>query len=279
MELLQLKYFFESAKNENFAKTAEKYMVPSTSVSASIKRLEKELGCTLFDRKANSILLNEKGRRLQKSLCVIFDELEQAELDLATEDVDDSEIKILVRATRSIVIDEIIKFNQKFPSVIFNTSFDFADRDYDNYDIIIDEENEACAAFERFELCSFNIGIRATADSPLANRPLRLNQLSSQHFISMGKDTNLYRILMKACNKAGFTPNIIMQTNDAACYSRCIEAGVGLALSRRYGNNLRATFLQVTDFDERQTVYVYYKKQVGRKNVENFVRFLKIKDL
>jgi len=279
VELLQLKYFFESAKNENFAKTAEKYMVPSTSVSASIKRLEKELGCTLFDRKANSILLNEKGRRLQKSLCVIFDELEQAELDLATEDVDDSEIKILVRATRSIVIDEIIKFNQKFPSVIFNTSFDFADRDYDNYDIIIDEENEACAAFERFELCSFNIGIRATADSPLANRPLRLNQLSSQHFISMGKDTNLYRILMKACNKAGFTPNIIMQTNDAACYSRCIEAGVGLALSRRYGNNLRATFLQVTDFDERQTVYVYYKKQVGRKNVENFVRFLKIKDL
>ena len=279
MELLQLKYFFESAKNENFAKTAEKYMVPSTSVSASVKRLEKELGCTLFDRKANSILLNEKGRRLQKSLCVIFDELEQAEIDLATEDVDDSEIKILVRATRSIVIDEIIKFNQKYPSVKFNTSFDFADRDYDNYDIIIDEENEACAAFERFELCSFNIGIRATADSPLANRPLRLNQLSSQHFISMGKDTNLYRILMKACNKAGFTPNIIMQTNDAACYSRCIEAGVGLALSRRYGNNSRATFLQVTDFDERQTVYVYYKKQVGRKNIENFVRFLKIKDL
>ena len=279
MELLQLKYFFESAKNENFAKTAEKYMVPSTSVSASVKRLEKELGCTLFDRKANSILLNEKGRRLQKSLCVIFDELEQAEIDLATEDVDDSEIKILVRATRSIVIDEIIKFNQKYPSVKFNTSFDFADRDYDNYDIIIDEGNEACAAFERFELCSFNIGIRATADSPLANRPLRLNQLSSQHFISMGKDTNLYRILMKACNKAGFTPNIIMQTNDAACYSRCIEAGVGLALSRRYGNNSRATFLQVTDFDERQTVYVYYKKQVGRKNVENFLRFLKIKDL
>ena len=40
MELLQLRYFFESAKNENFAKTAEKYMVPASSVSASVKRLE-----------------------------------------------------------------------------------------------------------------------------------------------------------------------------------------------------------------------------------------------
>ena len=45
MELLQLRYFYESAKNENFAKTAEKYMVPASSISASVKRLEEELGC------------------------------------------------------------------------------------------------------------------------------------------------------------------------------------------------------------------------------------------
>ena len=43
MELLQLRYFFESAKSESFSKTAEKYMVPITSVSASVKRLEREL--------------------------------------------------------------------------------------------------------------------------------------------------------------------------------------------------------------------------------------------
>ena len=49
MELLQLRYFFDSAKTESFAKTAEKYMVPASSVSASVKRLEKELGCKLFE--------------------------------------------------------------------------------------------------------------------------------------------------------------------------------------------------------------------------------------
>ena len=42
MEMLQLRYFFESAKNGSFAKTAKKYDVPSTSVSAAIKRLEEE---------------------------------------------------------------------------------------------------------------------------------------------------------------------------------------------------------------------------------------------
>lgn len=47
MEFLQLRYFYESAQNENFAKTAEKFMVPASSVSASVKRLEQELGVEL----------------------------------------------------------------------------------------------------------------------------------------------------------------------------------------------------------------------------------------
>lgn len=55
MEMLQLKYFLESAKSESFAKTAEKYMVPASSVSASVKCLEQELGCSLFDRSCNRI--------------------------------------------------------------------------------------------------------------------------------------------------------------------------------------------------------------------------------
>ena len=70
MEFLQLRYFFESAKNESFAKTAEKYQVPATSVSASVKRLEAELGCELFHRSSNRIMLNDNGKRLQKSLFI-----------------------------------------------------------------------------------------------------------------------------------------------------------------------------------------------------------------
>ena len=48
MELLQLRYFYESAKNQSFSKTSEKYMVPLSSVSASIKRLEQEIKTDLF---------------------------------------------------------------------------------------------------------------------------------------------------------------------------------------------------------------------------------------
>lgn len=70
MEILQLRYFFLSAKNENFSTTAKIFNVPTTAVSSSVRRLEKELGCKLFDRTHNRISLNAKGRRFQQALCV-----------------------------------------------------------------------------------------------------------------------------------------------------------------------------------------------------------------
>ena len=112
MELLQLRYFFESALCENFSKTAEKYMVPVSSVSASVKRLEEELGCRLFDRNSNSILLNANGKRLQKALYTAFSELDSAVYDLSAHSTDNREIKMLIRAMRSNITDYIIEYNK-----------------------------------------------------------------------------------------------------------------------------------------------------------------------
>ena len=48
MELLQLTYFCDAARSENFSQTARKFFVPPSNISQSIGRLEKELGCALF---------------------------------------------------------------------------------------------------------------------------------------------------------------------------------------------------------------------------------------
>ena len=62
MELLQLLYFCDAAETQNFSGTARKYNVPTTGISQSIKRLEKELGVLLFDRTSNGISLNKRGK-------------------------------------------------------------------------------------------------------------------------------------------------------------------------------------------------------------------------
>ena len=77
MELLQLKYFCDSAETENFSKTAQKFYVPPSNISQSINRIEKELGIKLFVRSSNRIMLNKNGiefyKRIKQALFLIDD--------------------------------------------------------------------------------------------------------------------------------------------------------------------------------------------------------------
>ena len=107
MEFLQLRYFYESAKS--LAKTAEKFMVPASSVSASIKRLEKELGTELFDRSANRIKLNERGHLLAESLGELFEKLDSSVSKIAANENRPKEICIVVKARRKWITELIIE--------------------------------------------------------------------------------------------------------------------------------------------------------------------------
>lgn len=277
MELLQLRYFFESAKEESFAKTAEKYLVPTTSVSAAVKRLEAELGEKLFDRTPNRIRLNDSGERLQRALCVAFEELDGATAAIRAKREADREIRLLVRTIRSKVTDHIIEYTAKYPQAKFKAVYDFAVTDFENYDIIIDKSDGCYTEFEKFELYTQRFTIKAAADSHLRGRRLTLRQLSNEPFITMGTETNTHKMLLDICRHAGFTPNIVMQCNDALCYNKCIEAGLGIGISGEALTSDHAIFLDVTDFEERQVTYGYYRRGVA-DTVQQFIAFLKSKN-
>lgn len=280
MEILQLRYFLESAKNESFAKTAEKYNVPPTSVSASVKRLEKELGCLLFHRSCNKISLNDNGRRLSQSLNGIFKELDDVVDILTSATTDTREIKMLVRAMRGTITNHIIEYKTKHPDIAFKTVFDFDAVDFENYDIIIDEKSDAYPDYKKTELYTTRLRLKASIKSPLCDRKLTLKQLRNQPFICIGENNSMHKILINACKRQGFTPNIIVKSNDLQCNRKFIEAGVGIGLAREYPSGKQSQntkILNVVDFNETQTICAYYKESSAYGNVEHFMNFLKIK--
>ena len=277
MELLQLRYFQESATNGSFAKTAESHNVPATSVSASVKRLEKELGCSLFDRACNRIQLNENGKLFLKTVDEILRKLEHAVYTLQREVDDDRQIRMLVRTTRGEITNAIIAFKQKFPKAIFRTVFDFSETDYDSYDIVVDEQKDGYSGYDRFLFMRTRLRIKAAAKNPLCGKSLTLRQLASASFISIGEQNSMNKILINACRQAGFHPNIAIQCNDIKCYEECLAADVGIALGREYPNAVlsdRIRYLNVTDFDEVQTICCYYKSASAYGIVGDFLRFL-----
>lgn len=280
MELLQLQYFFESAKTENFAKTAEKHFVPTSSVSGSVRRLEKELGCKLFDRSVNRLTLNQNGKRLFQSLQVAFDEIDGAVKDLTSVD-DNREIRMLVRAMRGNVTDYIIEHNRIKPHIRFQINFDNADQDFEKYDIIIDERSDLYSDYESIELCHMRMRLVVSRDSPLLRKKLTMKQLSSQQFITLGEQSHMHKILLDACKKAGFLPNISIRSNDMKYYEKLVESGIAIGVERDTPKNLRLrniAYLDVSDFAEESVVFAYYKKESAYGNIEQFLRFLSSKD-
>lgn len=278
MEILQLRYFYESAQSGSFARTAEKYRVPTTSVSAAVRRLERELGCPLFDRSANRITLNANGIRLQQSLCLVFPELDGAVGALTAQAVDGREIRLLVRGMRRRITDLIVGYNAQNPQVRFKTVFDFRETDPENYDIIIDVQSDAYPQYERFPLCRMRLRFKCAPTDPLCGRSLTLRQLSGRRFVSIGEDSNLHRILLSACRRAGFNPNIAVVCNDIECYEKFIASGMGIAIGREQDpGRENVAYLNVTDFNEYYTLCVYYKRDAASSgNIRSFLRYLQL---
>ena len=279
MEILQLRYFYMSAKNENFSATAKAFRVPTTAVSASVRRLEEELGCKLFHRTHNRISLNEKGRRLQQALCTVFTELDKVVEELSTDYTDKREICVLVRGLRREVTSLLSEFSALYPNVAFRISL--TENPEQDYDIIIDDDKDTYADFKRFELYSLRLFLKCAPGDPLCQRELSIRELCERPFVSMGAQSNMHRILTAACARKGFRPKFVAFCNDVECYDNLVSMGMGIGIGREKlrpgtgGDSREPVSLQVTDFNEYYTVYVYYRERDYFGNVRKLIDFMK----
>ncbi len=66
MEIRTLRYFLETAREENMSRAAERMHISQSALSKQLKGLEEELGKKLFIRHSFSIELTEEGMLLRK---------------------------------------------------------------------------------------------------------------------------------------------------------------------------------------------------------------------
>ena len=66
MEMRELRYFLEVARNENMTKAAERLHITQPTLSRTLKSLEEELGKKLFIRHSFQIELTDEGMLLRK---------------------------------------------------------------------------------------------------------------------------------------------------------------------------------------------------------------------
>ena len=117
------KYFSAVAKNKNMTKASEDLHISQPALSQSIKKLEDQIGCTLFIRNNKGMELTKEGQTLYDYVESAISLLKNAENELTSfKDLDKGEIRIgaSTTITRTYLIDSIKKFHKLYPNIKIN---------------------------------------------------------------------------------------------------------------------------------------------------------------
>lgn len=275
MELLQLRYFYESAVNESFSKTAKAHMVPITSVSASIKRLEQELGCGLFVRSSNRVRLSEEGKRFYESIRDMFADLDKAVKSLEAER-EERPIRLLVLDMRPSITNRVVQFRDLYPTAEFYMTMNRKNIDPEDYDIIIDEECDRYPGWTAVPVNEYRLAFSCSERNPLANRRVMLWELANENFMGYEEDGNLYRRMLKTCREAGFEPRVASMCNDVRCYFKLLAAGFGIALLKADAPPVPGIkYMDIADFEQTIRFVAYHRPGRGNAKADAFVEYIK----
>lgn len=86
MTLTQLRYVIAVDAHRHFAAAAEECYVTQPTLSMQIKKLEDEMGITIFDRSRNPVIPTEEGKKFLKHARSIVHRIDELQTSFATAD-------------------------------------------------------------------------------------------------------------------------------------------------------------------------------------------------
>lgn len=229
MELLQLKYFCDAAESQNFSATAGKFYVPPSAVSQSIKRLEAELGVQLFIRQANRVKLNRSGEVFYEKVKGALALIEDGKREISDHGVS-GRIKLSIFINRRIVMQTVEKFSKAYPDVDIVTKYSVLP-DAEELDLIVTDLDLKSPFLVRESLLTEEILLAMRDDHPLASRThICAEDIRQEPFVCTNQSSSLYHITDRICGELGFSPRIVICSDDPYYIRKCIELGLGVAL-------------------------------------------------
>lgn len=230
MELNQLKYFLEVARLQHVTKSAEKLHIAQPALTKSIHRLEDELGVPLFCSSGRNIMLTEYGKYLQERLSPIIEALDDVPKQLkAMAQLENETIHLNVLAASTLITDAIILYQTEHDNLHFQL---MQNNESKLYDIGVTTrllyqvpESKRQSEFVFTE----QIYLAVTRSHPLANKTeISLIEAADESFISLMGSRQFRWICDRFCANAGFTPNIIFESDNPAAVKNMIAANMGV---------------------------------------------------
>lgn len=264
MELLQLTYFCDAAITQNFSKTAEKYNVPPSNISQSIKRLEKELSAPLFDRRANRVVLNDRGQAFYDKVQQALKLLDSARAAASGQE-ERRQLSLVIHVNRRIVMKSVEQFQIRCPDVSILTTHDLSGAQ--DADLVISAHELDLRGFSQEKLFRENILLAARKGLLPPHQPT-VHELRDKAYITMSAGNSLRTLTEEICRDLGFEPRIALQSEDPFYIRKCVELGLGIAFipSVSWRDQFSADISLYRIGNYGRDVFLYRKKRCASEN-------------
>ncbi len=313
METLKYaRYMNTVAEMQSFSKAAAALYISQPSLSAVVKKVEKELGFLVFDRTSSPISLTPSGRYYISQIKKIL-ELEQEIQDYCNEHSRPGRSALTIGASSYFcahVLPALIETYESLSPDAEIITFEANTDDLinalktDTVDLLLDADDIAHQPFRRiiWKQESLILAVPASCPSNLGLESCRLSWKSildqsftdddvpsvsisafaKEPFLSLKQGSDLYSRSKDIFRNAGIRPQITMYLDQLLTAYYIAREGRGICFIRsdmlHYTEKTdRLNFYKIADPLMTRNIYLYYRPDSGKlPAIQNFLSFLGI---
>ncbi|MBP2001905.1 DNA-binding transcriptional LysR family regulator [Paenibacillus shirakamiensis] len=239
MDIRQMQYLIEVARQQSFTKAAEALYITQPSISKTIRQMEEELGVVLFDRVGKRIELTDAGVILVKQAQQIVTAFQHvsAELDdLRNLKQGHLRIGLPPMVGASFFPKVIGDFHAQYPQITIQlfedggkkVEADVASGELDVGVAVLPVQVEGLKSFSFVEE---KLNLLLHPSHPLASKKIiSMAELEQQSFVLFREDFVLHDRIIAACAREGFQPRVIYESSQWDMISEMVAANLGIAL-------------------------------------------------
>ncbi|MDF3881549.1 LysR family transcriptional regulator [Cupriavidus basilensis] len=242
MDLRQMRQALVLGETLNFHRAAERLCMAQPPLSTAIRKLEEELGVTLFDRLPSGLTLTPVGElvlRQMRNTLFFADEIRRAASEGDAGERGKLRVGFVGSSVYSLMPRLIRAFRTRYPRV------ELVIEESTTVDLLhAVEEHTLDAALVRFPVLGKTAAqvrllqpdpllLAVSADSPLARRKfVALSELGETPFIvySQARVPTMHALMMYAFQAAGIQPPIAQEAVQVPTILALVESGLGVAL-------------------------------------------------
>lgn len=276
MDIRQMRYFMEICRLGSISQAADSLFISQQGLSSAVRRLEKELGCDLFYRKGNSLVMTENGKYFLENASEIVRSFNNLQNHYRNAGQNASQISLLCAysilskgppALQKALLGEHPDINLSIGECYSAECFNSLENNECNFAICY--EQDWCSQFDVHYLFRVEHCFVAHVTHPLAQyNEITMNQLDRIRAIFPEKKTAIWDKLTSLCRTHHIHPDVVFQTNQALQISNLITQDHSLVARLTFDDALAINtpdlkILRIKDADFSTRALLVHRRDIS----------------